>query len=148
MAIFTMRSWFLVYRSQSCVMKVLKWYCTLLSWDSALLAPRWWLRIIIPKGCSHMISKYSPCGNKLGEHWSFAFRNSNFFLDATQLPQGFFFIHLAPFQDMISRTGHEWLRLPGRKGLLAKLVTRQEFRAETEDGEGAMCWWSVVTWKL
>eukprot|EP00434_Breviolum_minutum_P013749 symbB.v1.2.012126.t1/scaffold827.1/size159509/1 len=35
--------------------------------------------------------------------------------------------------DMISRTGHEWLRLPGRKGLLAKLVSRQEFRAETED---------------
>ncbi|CAJ1445271.1 unnamed protein product, partial [Effrenium voratum] len=35
--------------------------------------------------------------------------------------------------DMISRTGHEWLRLPGRRGLLAKLVTRQEFRADTED---------------
>ncbi|OLP98304.1 Cryptochrome-2 [Symbiodinium microadriaticum] len=33
--------------------------------------------------------------------------------------------------EMVSRTGHEWLRLGG--GLLAKLVTRQEFRAETED---------------
>lgn len=28
------------------------------SWDSALLAPRWWLRII-PKGCSHMISRFA-----------------------------------------------------------------------------------------
>ena len=45
---------------------------------------------------------------------------------------------------MISRTGHEWLRLPGRKGLLAKLVTRQEFRAETEDREGAMCWGKCI----
>merc|ERR1712232_1047730 len=35
--------------------------------------------------------------------------------------------------EMISRCGHEWLKLPGRKGLLAKLVTRDEFRAETED---------------
>eukprot|EP00928_Gymnodinium_smaydae_P065329 TRINITY_DN48493_c0_g1_i1.p1 TRINITY_DN48493_c0_g1~~TRINITY_DN48493_c0_g1_i1.p1 ORF type:complete len:391 (+),score=37.23 TRINITY_DN48493_c0_g1_i1:726-1898(+) len=35
--------------------------------------------------------------------------------------------------EMISRTGHEWLKLPGRGGLLAKCVTRQEFRAETED---------------
>jgi len=34
---------------------------------------------------------------------------------------------------MISRTGHEWLKLPGRNGLLAKCVTRLEFRAETED---------------
>ncbi|CAE7868920.1 CRY2 [Symbiodinium necroappetens] len=33
--------------------------------------------------------------------------------------------------EMVSRTGHEWLRLGG--GLLAKLVTRQEFRTETED---------------
>ena len=36
---------------------------------------------------------------------------------------------------MIARNGHEWLRLPGRKGLLAKVVTHQEFRADTEDGE-------------
>lgn len=35
--------------------------------------------------------------------------------------------------EMIARNGHEWLRLPGRKGLLAKVVTRQEFRADTED---------------
>ncbi|CAK0806949.1 unnamed protein product, partial [Prorocentrum cordatum] len=35
--------------------------------------------------------------------------------------------------EMVSRCGHEWLRLPGRGGLLAKLVTRDEFRAETED---------------
>jgi len=35
--------------------------------------------------------------------------------------------------EMVSRTGHEWLKLPGRGGLLAKCVTRQEFRAETED---------------
>jgi len=33
--------------------------------------------------------------------------------------------------ELISRTGHEWLRLGG--GLLAKVVTRDEFRAETED---------------
>merc|ERR1712014_486895 len=35
--------------------------------------------------------------------------------------------------EMVSRTGHEWLKLPGRGGLLAKCVTRLEFRAETED---------------
>ncbi|CAE8674392.1 unnamed protein product [Polarella glacialis] len=35
--------------------------------------------------------------------------------------------------EMVARTGHEWLKLPGKKGLLAKVVTRQEFRAETED---------------
>jgi len=34
---------------------------------------------------------------------------------------------------MVSRTGHEWLKLPGRGGLLAKCVTRLEFRAETEE---------------
>ena len=39
-------------------------------------------------------------------------------------------------KEMVSRTGHEWLRLGG--GLLAKLVTRQEFRAETEDGSFAL----------
>ena len=33
--------------------------------------------------------------------------------------------------ELVARNGHEWLRLPGRKGLLAKLVTRQEFRADT-----------------
>mmetsp|Transcript_51581 Transcript_51581/g.122716 ORF Transcript_51581/g.122716 Transcript_51581/m.122716 type:complete len:856 (-) Transcript_51581:136-2703(-) len=35
--------------------------------------------------------------------------------------------------EMVARTGHEWLKLPGRVGLLAKVVTRDEFRAETED---------------
>eukprot|EP00927_Polykrikos_kofoidii_P070662 TRINITY_DN67073_c0_g1_i1.p1 TRINITY_DN67073_c0_g1~~TRINITY_DN67073_c0_g1_i1.p1 ORF type:complete len:1012 (+),score=123.63 TRINITY_DN67073_c0_g1_i1:369-3038(+) len=35
--------------------------------------------------------------------------------------------------EMVSNTGHEWLKLPGRGGLLAKCVTRLEFRAETED---------------
>lgn len=42
-------------------------------------------------------------------------------------------------QEMIARNGHEWLRLPGRKGLLAKLVTRQEFRADTEEPAVAGC---------
>lgn len=98
------------------------------SWDSALLAPRWWLRII-PKGCSHMISRFAT---------------PTFFLMRLSFLKDFSSSHLAPFQDMISRTGHEWLRLPGRKGLLAKLVTRQEFRAETEDGEGAMCWGKCI----
>lgn len=75
----------------------------------------------------------------------FAFRNSNLsFLMRLSFLKDFSSSHLAPFQDMISRTGHEWLRLPGRKGLLAKLVTRQEFRAETEDGEGAMCWGKCI----
>ena len=45
-------------------------------------------------------------------------------------------------KEMIARNGHEWLRLPGRKGLLAKVVTRQEFRADTEDGES----WDVKGW--
>eukprot|EP00929_Paragymnodinium_shiwhaense_P104538 TRINITY_DN69052_c0_g1_i1.p1 TRINITY_DN69052_c0_g1~~TRINITY_DN69052_c0_g1_i1.p1 ORF type:complete len:900 (+),score=154.66 TRINITY_DN69052_c0_g1_i1:83-2782(+) len=35
--------------------------------------------------------------------------------------------------EMVSRTGHEWMKLPGRGNLLAKLVTRDEFRAETQD---------------
>lgn len=35
--------------------------------------------------------------------------------------------------EMVARGGHEWLKLPGRGGLLAKLVTRPEFRADTED---------------
>ena len=47
-------------------------------------------------------------------------------------------------EEMVSRTGHEWLRLGG--GLLAKLVTRQEFRAETEDDSLALG--SVVKWLL
>jgi hypothetical protein len=50
---------------------------------------------------------------------------------------------------MIARNGHEWLRLPGRKGLLAKVVTRQEFRADTEDGEVGEKGWddgTYTTW--
>lgn len=35
--------------------------------------------------------------------------------------------------EIVARSGHEWLSLPNRKGLLAKVVTRHEFRAETED---------------
>ena len=36
--------------------------------------------------------------------------------------------------EMISRTGHDWIRLGGGAGaLLAKVVTRDEFRAETLD---------------
>jgi len=35
--------------------------------------------------------------------------------------------------EMVARGGHEWLKLPGRGGLLAKVVTRDEFRADTTD---------------